>query len=309
MAPVCHRGRQLCLEAKQFSLSSCVFEQNLTRTLRESFKIIETWAHHGHPWQSLWSLTSWVEWALNELVRVEPQKVIRVELEYLPRLLTTLWGSANLGKRVPLSWVVRGLNPGALEAVPLVLIPKPHNLVSPCMTLAPSELPLLFESPEWVPTNESFCVVVLRGHLGFQKSSISPGQWNLHWFSQPGFTWVTLSGTGALGSEHCMGLRPLILQGNLCSWDISSDSQPLLVGVGPAHFSSSPLLLVLMWLFYILVIWFLFSYYSGGYPDWLFYHLFVVLMWLWEVISTHTYPTILNSLGFLIFEKVLSWNG
>lgn len=67
------------------------------------------------------------------------------------------------------------LNTGTLAAVPPALSPKPHNSVSPYMTLyLPSQDGRLGQS--LVNACEEFCTGPLRGCLGFQQPSISRRQ-------------------------------------------------------------------------------------------------------------------------------------
>ena len=81
----------------------------------------------------------------------------------------------DLEKIAPLSCVVGGFNTGALEAIPPAITPKPHNLVSVCMTLAPAELPPLCEGPRCVPVNKNLCCLfkrtqfLLKRHTGTQR--------------------------------------------------------------------------------------------------------------------------------------------
>lgn len=66
------------------------------------------------------------------------------------------------------------LHRGIIEAVTLALIMNPQNLVFPCMSLAPLELPPLCESPEWGPVRESVC-------RPFKRISRFPGAFHLTW--------------------------------------------------------------------------------------------------------------------------------
>ena len=50
-----------------------------------------------------------------------------------------MWGD-NIGKMVPISHAVGGLNTGTMAAVPLTLTLNSYNSVSPCMSPAPFEL-------------------------------------------------------------------------------------------------------------------------------------------------------------------------
>lgn len=117
----------------------------------------------------------------------------------------------------------------------------------PCLSSHISSLlwsfPSLCWSPDYMATNEILCAVPLRGHLGFEKSTILPWQ-----VESP----LIFTARCYMGSSSHMHMRlvetPCSSGGDFCSWDVPPDSQLLYMDVGPALFKSLPFLPISMWL-------------------------------------------------------------
>lgn len=161
------------------------------------------------------------------------------------------------------------------------------------MPLVPFELLPQQWSLEGGSPSKSLCGPFKRNCLGLQQPSshsaihsagfYSPNYWD---FS----SWHCNSG------EHLLwGWDPSFPRRNLCSGDIPSYFYLAHLVVWPAHFVSPPLLPVSMWLLQIPSCRTFIQLNSGSSEGWLFYSLAVILMCLWEDLSTmFTYTTFLT---------------
>lgn len=127
-------------------------------------------------------------------------------------------------------------------------------------------LSLYVSDPSWVATLlpkprvsvckwVSLCLVPLRGCLGFQPSSISPGWTDGIWFSLLHVVGTLLSGIGTLGLGDKNGAgTPSLYSGDLGCWGVPPSAQLLTTcgfGVSPFCISTPPTSLYVAFYLYL----------------------------------------------------------